>query len=65
MKIGHIEEEEMQRLIQQLQNIINNTDQEGSQSDEQNHEINDDHRSNKINRGKFKRISSCQFSVFS
>ncbi len=64
MKIGHIEEKEMEALIQQLQSIINETDQEGSESDTQNERSNNDHRNDKNNTHKSRGISSYRFSIF-
>ncbi len=64
MKIGHIEEKEMKTLIQQVQSIINETDQEGSESDTQNQRSNDDHWNDKNNTDKSRDISSYRFSAF-
>jgi len=64
MNIGHIEEKEMETLIQQLQSIINETDQERSESDTQNQRSNNDHRNDKNNTDKSRDISSYRFSVF-
>ncbi|CAF3885654.1 unnamed protein product [Adineta steineri] len=53
MQIGHIENEEMIMLIQQLQNVIDAVDPEKTESDEQNQETNTDHRDEKKNKGEY------------
>ncbi|CAF0910751.1 unnamed protein product [Adineta steineri] len=56
MQIGHIENEEMVMLIQQLQNVIDATDPEKTESDEQTQETNTDHRDEKKNKGEYEWI---------
>ena len=62
MRIGHIEDEEMVKLTQQLQNVINGTDPERTELDKQNKEIDTHHQDDKKNKGTCKELSCYRFS---
>jgi hypothetical protein len=64
MQIGYIDDEEMAKLTQQLQHVMNESDLEGTELSEQNQETNTGRRRDKKNRGKWKDIANQRLSVF-